>query len=574
MPKLLLQGNQAIAYGAQKAGLSFFAGYPITPASEIMHCLARTEVKVEQMEDEIASIFAVIGASLGGAKAMTETSGPGFSLMQEGIGYAHMVEVPLVIVNVQRVGPSTGMPTMAAQGDILQTRWGTHGDFFPLVFYPNSVSELYKYTMEAFNASEESSSPVVLLSDEALSHLYETIELEEPEIKERRQAPLGSGTRHFTGLTSRDSIPSTTSPQIHTELIFRLKKKQENTAKKYCYYTYLENKNASTLLISYGVISRLMYQFKDRYSLIRPIRMFPVIEEMKDISAKYEDIIVVEMNAGQYVNEVERLINRNVKFILVLGRKLDIVGLKESLDELFKKKYLKDSHLPTTWCGGCGNGLVLKTLSQAFDALGMPPQNIVIVSGIGCAGRSAGYFLLDTVHAAHGRVIPIAEGIKAVKAEMKVVVLSGDGDLLGIGGNHLLHATRRDSNITVICINNEIYGMTGGQRGPTTKTGISTISTPKGNQEQPINIQALIKAHKCFYARSTTFHLHHLKKSIISALKHEGFAFVDAKNQCITNYGRRIGFKSPYEMLLHFRDTYKIKEGVEMLEEEEIGITL
>ena len=165
--RMLLQGNDAVALGAVKAGLDFFAGYPITPASEILHKIVEfpRQVKVLQMEDEIASINACVGAALAGAKAMTATSGPGFSLMQEGIGLGHMVEAPLVVVNVQRVGPSTGMPTFGAQGDILQCRWGSHGDYFPIALYPNSVAELYACTIHAFNAAEESLSPVILLSD-------------------------------------------------------------------------------------------------------------------------------------------------------------------------------------------------------------------------------------------------------------------------------------------------------------------------------------------------------------------------------------------------------------------------
>ena len=209
MDRKLLQGNQAIVLGAIEAGVNFFAGYPITPASDIIHEFVEiNKVKTVQMEDEIASINAIIGASLAGAKAMTATSGPGFSLMQESIGLAHMMEVPIVIVNVQRVGPSTGMPTMPAQGDVMQSRYGSHGDYFPIVFYPNSVEELYKYTVSAFNASEESLSPVILLSDEYVSHLYETISVDKKfNVTDRSRSPLGSSNRHFTGLSHEGSIP-------------------------------------------------------------------------------------------------------------------------------------------------------------------------------------------------------------------------------------------------------------------------------------------------------------------------------------------------------------------------------
>lgn len=325
MGKELLQGNEAIALGAVKAGLSFYAGYPITPASEVLHYLVKTEVRVVQMEDEVASINAIIGASLAGAKAMTATSGPGFSLMQEGIGLAHMIEAPLVVVDVQRVGPSTGMPTLPAQGDILQCRSGSHGDYFPIVFYPNSVSELYRYTIEAFNAAEESLSPVILLSDGYISHLSETTAIEEVALKQRALEPLGAlGTRHFTGLTHRGAFPRATDSEAHREHLMKLQEKQLRVAKDYNFYEYREKKGADTLVISFGVMSRLAYIFKDQTSLFRPIRIYPLIEELVEIAERYENILVLEMSMGQYASEVERLLRRRVKIVPVLGGKINL----------------------------------------------------------------------------------------------------------------------------------------------------------------------------------------------------------------------------------------------------------
>jgi 2-oxoglutarate ferredoxin oxidoreductase subunit beta len=235
--------------------------------------------------------------------------------------------------------------------------------------------------------------------------------------------------------------------------------------------------------------------------------------------------------------------------------------------------YLKQDLLPTSWCGGCGNGIVLKTVCEVFDELNIAKNDVVVVSGIGCSGRSAGFFDLDTVHTAHGRAIPVAEGIKTANENLKVVVMSGDGDLLGIGGNHLLHATRRNTDITVICFNNEIYGMTGGQVSPTTRTGVKTLTTLTGCPDRPLNVQALVKGHDCFYARTTAFHIKHMKKSIAAALKHEGFSFVEARVQCIVNNGRRLGFKNAHEMLMSFKDNYKINNDAALLNDNEIGIT-
>ena len=337
MPKQLLQGNQAIAMAAEVAGLKFFAGYPITPASEIIHEMVnKKHIKTLQMEDEIASVNAVIGASLAGLKAMTATSGPGFSLMQESIGLAHMMEVPLVIVNVQRVGPSTGMPTMPAQGDVIQCIHGSHGDYFPIVFYPNSVSELYKYTVMAFNAAEESMSPVILLSDGYVSHLYETIiPHRDFETQKRDRQPLGAGNRHFTGLSHEDSVPKTSDVDNYRRLVTRLHEKQQLTAQRYNYYEYVEcKKDTDTLLISYGALSRIAYYFREDFSLFRPIRMFPIVEEIKIIASRYKRILVMEMNMGQYVHEIERILHREVEFIPILGGRIDLGEIKQKINDV------------------------------------------------------------------------------------------------------------------------------------------------------------------------------------------------------------------------------------------------
>ena len=235
--------------------------------------------------------------------------------------------------------------------------------------------------------------------------------------------------------------------------------------------------------------------------------------------------------------------------------------------------YLKQNLLPTEWCPGCGNGIVLKLACQSMEKLNLLKEGTVVVSGIGCSGRSAGFFNLDSVHTAHGRAIPVAEGIKLANEKLNVIVISGDGDLLGIGGNHLLHASRRNTDISVICIANAIYGMTGGQYSPTTEQGSKTLTTPKGNTDTPIDVQALIKAHNCFYARSTTYHLKHAMNCIVEALQHKGMSFVEMKSQCITNDGRRRGFKNAYEMMINFKDSYKINNKSDRLDYNDIGIS-
>lgn len=331
--KKLLQGNEAVAEAAVKAGMKFFAGYPITPASEIMHYLAaKKEIVFVHAEDEIASVNMAIGASIAGSKSMTSTSGPGFSLMQEAIGLAHMTETPLVVVDVQRVGPSTGMPTMPSQGDVLQSAYGRHGDTYPIVLYPNSVEECYKYTIEAFNAAEENMGPVILLSDGFIGHLYETADLESVKfkIKNRNTKPFGQGNRHYTGLVSKNGVPKTKDVQAYREWLEKVRERTEKVSKNYAFYEYLENKKANTLLIAYGITSRVILPLKEKYSIFRPIRMFPVLEdELKKIAKKYKKIIVIEMNDGQYKKEIERTLKREVTSIPVLGGSISLKELRE-----------------------------------------------------------------------------------------------------------------------------------------------------------------------------------------------------------------------------------------------------
>ncbi|MFH1063654.1 MAG: thiamine pyrophosphate-dependent enzyme [Candidatus Woesearchaeota archaeon] len=236
--------------------------------------------------------------------------------------------------------------------------------------------------------------------------------------------------------------------------------------------------------------------------------------------------------------------------------------------------FIKLDRFPTSWCAGCGAGLVLKTVAQAFEKMGLTKSNTAVVSGIGCTGRGAGYFALDSVHGLHGRAIPLAEGMKLSNPELNISVFSGDGDLLSIGGNHLIHACRRDTDITVICVNNNIYGMTGGQKAPTTPRGTITLTSPEGATETPINAQALVRAHGNFYARTTVTHIEHMNKCILEAIKHKGFSFVEIISPCTSNYGRRLGYKTPYDMMINYKERYKIVSDVDHLSEGELGILI
>jgi 2-oxoglutarate ferredoxin oxidoreductase subunit alpha len=373
--KKLVQGNEAVFLGALKAGATFFAGYPISPSTEILVLAAEyaernTAFKFIQSEDEVAAVNAIMGASLAGAKSFTTTSGPGFSLMQEAIGYGHQVEIPTVIVDVQRVGPATGMPTMPAQQDLLQAMYGASGDYYPLVFYPNSVEECYRYTILAFNAAEESLSPVILLSDAFLGHLNETVDLEDIpvlyppgmvwhehnldldevipggitplEIIPRQRPPLGTGNRSFTGLTHdwRGQL-RTTDAGVYREWLSGVKKHHQEVAGKYGFYEYIDNPSSDTLLIAFGIVSRVIRPLASRFALFRPIRISPLLrEKLREHAQRFKNIVVVEANDGQYAQLVEWALGREVVRIPLLGGRINIhlveaglkqMGIEESL---------------------------------------------------------------------------------------------------------------------------------------------------------------------------------------------------------------------------------------------------
>jgi 2-oxoglutarate ferredoxin oxidoreductase subunit alpha len=340
---LILEGNQACALGAIAAQCRFFAGYPITPSSEIAERMSLELPRVGgvfiQMEDEIASMGAVLGASMGGVKAMTATSGPGFSLKQENLGYAAAAEIPCVVVNVMRGGPSTGLPTRPAQGDIMQARWGTHGDHPVIVLTPASVAEIYTQTIRAFNLSEAVRVPVVLLYDETIGHLRETVELPAPDqiaIINRRWAdqPVaefrpyqagadgipamprpGDGYRsHTTGLTHGEDGFPTQDPVEIDRAIRQLTGKLDQHMELIEQVELLECKDAEVLVVACGISSRAarraVKQARSegiKAGLFRPVTLWPFpAGKLKPLLQKAGAVLVPEMNAGQLIQEVER----------------------------------------------------------------------------------------------------------------------------------------------------------------------------------------------------------------------------------------------------------------------------
>ena len=364
--KRLVQGNEACAMGALAAGCRFFAGYPISPSSEIAEHMARRLPKVGgvfiQMEDEMASMGAILGAALGGKKAMTATSGPGFSLMQENLGYASLAEIPCVVVDVMRVGPSTGVPTAPAQGDVMQARWGSHGDRAAVALAPASVAEVYELTVTAFNLAERLRTPIALLYDEVIGHMREGVTLAEPTPADLWQRPLptkppgptfqpyrandegvaalpdfGEGYRfHVTGLMHDERGYPTTDPAVVSRLLERLERKVRVVA-DWLAPEYYQVEDAEVVVIAYGITARIARQSVDRLrargvraGLFRPRVLWPFPDAALRAATQHAQLVVVaEMNLGQWAFAVEHALAGAVQVARCLKASGDLISEHE-----------------------------------------------------------------------------------------------------------------------------------------------------------------------------------------------------------------------------------------------------
>lgn len=371
--RILLQGSDACVRGALAAGCRFYAGYPITPATEIMELMSRAMPKAGgvfiQMEDEIASLGATIGASLGGLKAMTATSGPGFSLMQEHISFAAMAEVPCVIVNVMRAGPSTGLPTMSSQSDVMQARWGAHGDHPMLVVAPSSAYEFFELTVKAFNLAERYRSPVIVLADEVVAHTREsvilppldTLEIEnrpKPTMPPEWYAPYrdpgtgipqmvayGEGYRfHVTGLMHDINGYPTERQDETEELMGRLFNKVSKDFHLLQWYDSYYEEGAEVMVIAYGSVARSALRAvklaRDKglpAGLLKLKILWPFMRRtVMRYLASSRVVIVPEMNMGQLSREVKR-VNEGACQVRTLnkvdGRMITPLEILKSIEE-------------------------------------------------------------------------------------------------------------------------------------------------------------------------------------------------------------------------------------------------
>jgi 2-oxoglutarate ferredoxin oxidoreductase subunit alpha len=353
-----MNGDEACAEGALAARCSFFGGYPITPSTEIAEHLARRLPEIGgvfiQMEDELASMAAILGASAAGARAMTATSGPGFSLMMENLGLAVMQELPCVIVDVQRGSPSTGLPTMPGQSDVMQARWGSHGDYEIVAYSPWSVQEMFDLTILAFNTADRYRTPVVMLCDEVVGHMIERLVIppgDQIEIWERKKpkepgngrfdpfqaaepdlvppmAHAGEGYRvHFTGLTHDEHGYPDMSAETHHNLVTRLVNKIQQNAEQIIRTEDYWLEGAEIVVVAYGCSARsaqrAVREARERgipAGMLRLISLWPFPERLfEELSERVETIIVAEMNLGQISREVQRVTRRPVAGVFHAG---------------------------------------------------------------------------------------------------------------------------------------------------------------------------------------------------------------------------------------------------------------
>lgn len=353
-----MNGDVACAEAALAAGCRFFAGYPITPATEIAEHLSLRMPEIGgiyiQMEDEIASIAAVIGASYSGLKAMTATSGPGFSLMQENIGLAVMTEAPCVVVDVMRGGPSTGQPTMPGQQDVMQAKWGSHGDYGIIALTPSSVQEMFNLTAEAFNLAETYRVPTLVMADEIVGHMWEKVVIpptdkikivnrKKPNISREEYEPFmpdddlvppmacfGEGYRfHATGLTHDEhGFPKTSSTEVQQRLVRRLCEKISKNADKIIKIEEVMLDDADVVVVAYGIVARAALSAVRRArqkgikaGMLRLITLWPFPEkQVTKVAQQAKKLVVPEMNCGQLVREVERAAKETpVLFLPKLG---------------------------------------------------------------------------------------------------------------------------------------------------------------------------------------------------------------------------------------------------------------
>lgn len=630
--KYFLSGNIACVWAAIDAGCRFFAGYPITPANEQSLEAEKRMREVEgifiQMENEDASLAALCGASLAGAKVMTATSGPGFSRMQENLSFALTNEIPLVIVDAQRAGPSTGRPTGTGAGEIREARWGSHGGTEHIVLYPSTVQEIYDYTIKAFNLAEKFRVPVILMLEASNAHLEENIEIPTTINVFDRIYKLGVpafgptsddsipsmpkyGEGEFlkvTGLTHNQwGVPCATEPEIHEKMVEYQRRKIFSKIEELTDVEEFLLDDAEIMFVAYGHTARACkWAIKEvrekgkKVGMLKLRTLYPFPEKkIEEWSAKAKCVLVPEMNQEQLFYVVrESSLSPVISLPQSNGESIDPRRILGFLERDLSKYYQEESIVPvstffnppewqaeikgkgsveksfsfkTPFCAGCQLGVLRNCLIEVIKELKWDNQRVVVVSGIGCTARLPNHLPFDSANTTHGYPVAFATGIKLVRPDLHVIVVSGDGDLFNIGTGHSIHGAKRNIPISVICFNNMVFGLTGGQVAATTPFGAKTSTTPTGSKERPFDlIKLMLGANAEYVVRGLTSKPLLLKKNLKEAFSFEGFSFIEVDSPCLTQYARRNELGSPAGIIKSLNEAYISKQKAKKLSKEEI----
>lgn len=611
---IILSGNEAIALGALTAGCRFYAGYPITPSSEIPQKMAEyfplVGGKFFQAEDEIAAMGMANAASARGFKAMTATSGPGFSLKEEEIGWAINNELPIVIVDAQRIGPSTGQPTKPAAADINCLINGRHGDGgnCVIVLSPTSVKECFTLIVETFNLAERFRTPIIIALDGLLSHLSQNIDLPDEiaifdRIYREHKAPFGLNGKvssfvpigHGKGVAYGGLIHDecgnrvSFNPEIAEKAISHFIQKQGNIIlnilrekdKWSDLWEEFQTNDCEYLTIAYGATAKAAQESVInlrkqgiKIGCLTLKMLWPLSNEIFKKFRYAQKIIIAELNTGQLIkylyeyfpkslvapfnkwnsepiktSELENFCKNVVqeqicKNLARINSSNIVPWIQEESPEIetsetiFKSEILEESPIELKkkypFCLGCGHqGFSSIFLKAAKDA-GLTTKNTVIIAGIGCAGIIGTTFKADIIKTSHGRTLNYARAIKILRPNLNVIVISGDGDLINIGGNHLLHTAREKFDIKIFCLNNQNYGMTGGQPSGTTP---DSATTSVNFSQTPVNLKRFLYDGMGidFFARTPILGAEEIIKK---TLLREGFAFVEILSNCATYFAK------------------------------------
>ena len=595
-------GNEAAALGliaaAQRAGRTLvYASYPITPASEILHELSKHkefDVRTLQTEDEIAACVAAIGASFAGAIGVTGTSGPGLSLKTEGLGLAVMTELPMVCIDVQRAGPSTGMPTKTEQADLLMAMYGRHGESPMVVLAAATPADCFKMAFEAVRLAITYMTPVMLLSDSFLANSAEPWRIvaaeELPDLRVRELpaneefapyrrdpvtlarpwvAPGTPGREHRIGGLEKTDVTGVVSYDAanHQRMVDLRARKIEGISRDIPPVEVTGPSEGDLLVIgwgsTYGAIAAAVNEEQHagrsvahahlRYLNpmpgepgVRPLELpahpgsreqqrSPALDAPRPVPRGRHRLpegggppVSHQGNPGPHRDPAGREQHMSTSAPLYCT-----ADRSEGPVPLLTKKDFQSSQ-EVKWCPGCGAYGILSQVQKVLPRLGIPREKTVFVSGIGCSSRFPYYLNTYGVHGIHGRAPAIAMGVKCARPDLSVWVVSGDGDGLSIGTNHLIHALRRNLDINILLLNNQIYGMTKGQYSPTSEFGKKTKSSPLGSIEQPIHpIEIALAAEATFVARAVVADLAHLGTVIEAAARHKGSSFVEIRENCV-----------------------------------------